>query len=41
MQKEVRTICYDEELHLEAYHFHDYDVIYCDNLKKPPFGYPT
>lgn len=38
MQKEIRTICYDEELHLEAYclegiaqsfpnHFHDYYVI--------------
>ncbi len=38
MQKEIRTICYDEDLHLEAYHFqgilqpfpnhfHDYYVI--------------
>ena len=38
MQKEVRTVCYDEDLHLEAYrfegtrqpfpnHFHDYYVI--------------
>lgn len=38
MKKEVRTVCYDEELHLEAYrfegivqpfpnHFHDYYVI--------------
>ena len=38
MQKEIRTICYDDDLHLEAYrfegivqqfpnHFHDYYVI--------------
>ena len=38
MQKEIRTVCYDDELHLEAYrfegivqpfpnHFHDYYVI--------------
>lgn len=38
MQKEIRTVCYDEDLHLEAYrfegivqpfpnHFHDYYVI--------------
>ncbi len=38
MQKEIRTVCYDDDLHLEAYHFegivqpfpnhfHDYYVI--------------
>ena len=38
MQKEIRTICYDDDLHLEAYrfegivqqfpnHFHNYYVI--------------
>ena len=40
MQKEIRTVCYDDNLHLEAYrfegivqpfpnHFHDYYVIGC------------
>lgn len=46
MQKEIRTVCYDEDLHLEAYrfegtrqpfpnHFHDYYVIgFIENGKR-------